>query len=279
MRGYKHTRTRVPWCIYNNDETVTVTGTTAGAETVGDASAVAVTPAEGGTFTYTSGVLAAGEYTVSVVAVKGEETSEAKTATVTVANVAPTVVSVENINGNQLVVTFSEKIGAANAIDLTNYKLQNTVTAKALLLNGSGSAVLNADGKSVTVTLGATEIDPSGGGVGIEGLNTLDAVNYRLFVNPGTAVAGNIFDLSGNRVAVNSYKEFAGVIASDTAAPVLQTATLDLEIGTLALAFNEITGTSIDTVIGMIMDVRQSIFFKLFCKPSGHFLHPPKYSL
>ncbi len=100
---------------------------------------------------------------------------------------------------------------------------------------GAATAVASADKKSVTITLTAGQITD----LGAAGLGTLDDVAYRLFVTQAHAT-DKVADLSGNKVATNSYVNFQGVIAADNTPPVLQTATLDLEAGTFALNFNEV---------------------------------------
>ncbi len=148
---------------------------------------------------------------------------------------APELVSVANVNGNQLVVTFSEAV--VNAAEVDNYTLRNTVTGKQTDLdkNTAATAVASADKKSVTITLSVAQIKE----VGVDGLGTLDDVAYRLFVTQNSATGKKIADKAENVLAANSYKQFSGAIGADNTPPVLQTATLDLEAGTLALAFNE----------------------------------------
>ncbi len=140
--------------INNNDETVTVSGETTAAESVnitgGEADAVSV-DVEEDAFTYTTCVLEAGEYTVSVVAVSGEDVSEAKPAEVTVVNVAPTVESVENVNGNQLIVTFSEPVD--NAAVFGNYALRNVTTGSQVNLTTNSVFAVNAAKTVLTITL------------------------------------------------------------------------------------------------------------------------------
>ncbi|EDK35106.1 Hypothetical protein CKL_3098 [Clostridium kluyveri DSM 555] len=244
--------------ISNTDETVTVSGTATNAEkvkvTLGTNAAVEVTPAPDGTFTYTSGILAVGNYDISVVAIKGEETSEAKTTTAAVTNVAPTIESVTNVNGNQLVVVFSEKVNKALVENTGNsiFVLRNITTGAQHTLDASDLALLGEDGKTLTINL-----DKSNGEttdlLGVDDLGTLDAVQYRLFINPSTSIAANrIKDLSGNDLAVNTYKDFTGVIASDSQAPSLVSAALNLEAGSngqLVLTASEIaqsTDASVD---------------------------------
>jgi hypothetical protein len=155
---------------------------------------------------------------------------------------APEIVSVENVNGNQLVVVFSEAVDENNAETISNYVLRNVTTGEQLTLGSSGNAdyaVLQADGKTVLITLSTATTDT----LGVEDMGTLDAVQYRLFVNPVTsAVATRVKDTVGNYVAVNSYKDFTGGIGADTQAPVLVSASLDLDAGTngkLTLTANE----------------------------------------
>ncbi|SHJ13401.1 Ig-like domain-containing protein [Desulfofundulus thermosubterraneus] len=155
---------------------------------------------------------------------------------------APEIVSVENVNGNQLVVVFSEAVDENNAETISNYVLRNVTTGEQLTLGNSGNAdyaVLQADGKTVLITLSTATTNT----LGVENMGTLDAVQYRLFVNPVTSVvATRVKDVVGNYVAVNSYKDFTGGIGADTQAPVLASASLDLDAGTngrLILTANE----------------------------------------
>ncbi len=170
---------------------------------------------------------------------------------------APTVVSVENVNGNQLVVTFNKPIvpgtlSTTGALFRENYMLRNLDTNKQIVLNeatpGGAAAtpliVVSPDQTVVTITLTAAQTNS----MGLDGLNTLDDVQYRIFFNPSSqgTVAKRIADVAGNKLATNAYKQFTGVIEADETAPELYTATYNKGTGKLVMTFNKEMIAAID---------------------------------
>ncbi|MBA2877174.1 hypothetical protein HNR63_000201 [Anoxybacillus kamchatkensis] len=223
----------------NANETVTLKGKVTGAEKVTvvvkdkDNKEVAKNEnveVKDGEFSFTTGVLKAGDYTYSVVAVKGDKSSEAKAGTVTVANVRPTIEKVEVLNAKQIKVTFSEEVNETEAIDTQNYTIvvKSNGTSKALTTDST--AVLSADKKSVTITLGSTDLTAFATSAG------LLPVDYLLFVDNSSAA---IKDLSGNTVVTNSNVAFTGTTAPDTQAPVIETVSFNKGTGVLTINFNE----------------------------------------
>jgi len=218
-----------------DDETITVSGTVknavsvnisitnAGNQEVASATGVAVAD---GSFTWKSDPLAAGNYTVSVVAVKDEQTSEAKTANVTVSNVAPTIASVTAIDGTHVKVVFSEPIRQAGAQNTANYdvkKLSDTSWNDDL-----AAAVLQADKKTVILTLGNSLVPSPNGFV-------------LVIVQSG---AEHIADLRGNEVVAGSEMIFSGIGTSDTVKPEALSASYDPAAGRLAVRFSEAMSTA-----------------------------------
>lgn len=225
--------------ITNAEEKVTINGeVTGGAEKVnvvlknasgtvvadmsGD-NAVAVTE---GAFTYTTGVgLAAGTYTYEVSAVKGDQTSAVKTGTVEVKNVLPTVTSVTAVDSTTLQVVFSEPVSKATAEDVANYSVRNLAidNTPVALVSGTDTAVLSADGKTLTIKIVTAAAKLTNGDY------------YFIVDQSGTDVA----DLRGNAVSVNTSFAFKGVSTADTVAPEVLTAKYDAAGGTITINFNE----------------------------------------
>jgi len=221
--------------INNNDETVTISG-----ESNGDSITVVITDANNtevvnesvavtdGAFSYTSDTLTAADYSYSVTAVRGEETTEAVTGTVTVENVAPTIESVTPIDSTHLQVVFSEKVAKTGAEDVSNYDVRNiAVDANPVDLTAGGgdTAVLGDDGKTVTITI----VTP--GAVLTEG-------DYYLVMDQ-TGTIDTVKDLTGNAVAANASKAFTGIATADTDAPLVTSARYDAASNQLTVYFNE----------------------------------------
>lgn len=138
----------------NSDNTATVTGkvggkVTAVKVTVGTASPVNATLNADGTFTFTTGVLANGDTTLSVVAYQGETASAAKTATVTVSAFA--VQSVSQVNARQYQVVFNSTVGNGT----TGTGAQNPANYTVSGVNVTAAA-LQADNKTVLLTVDGT---------------------------------------------------------------------------------------------------------------------------
>ncbi len=146
--------------VVNADDTITVTGKTAGGVTgvkvaIGTAEAAAATLNADGTFTYTTAKQAVGDYKLTVTAYKGE--ASVASAELTAKIDGFTVSSVTVLNGKQLAVTFNKPVkegiadgGFKHKNDAGEYyfSLQDqTVTA-----NSDAAPSLSDDKKTVTIT-------------------------------------------------------------------------------------------------------------------------------
>lgn len=142
-----------------------------------------------------------------------------------------TIKSAESLNGNQILVKFNKKVTGATT--LSNYKLQNAKTGTAYLLSNDETsyATLSADGMSALITLGSTATNA----FGINGLDTLDNVEYKLFIVNGNTIK----DEDDVAIKGNTYVTFTGAIASDTEAPTVQTAKFISADKSISLNFNE----------------------------------------
>lgn len=199
----------------------------------------------------TAGVVTAGSYsagtntatlTVTATPTTGAAVNGTATITVTADTTAPTITSIQNVSGNQLVVTFSEAVNSTNATTFGNYALRNTVTGKQKTLTANSTLVLSPDKKTLTIALSSADVIDGVDGVGVDGLATLDSVNYRFFANISGATVGTLVSdiaTTPNKLATNSYIDFLGVIGADNVPPVVQTASLATATNTLTLTFNE----------------------------------------
>lgn len=221
----------------------------------------------------TAGVVTAGSYsagantatlTVTATPTTGTAVNGTATITVTADTTAPTITSIQNVSGNQLVVTFSEAVNSTNATTFGNYALRNTVTGKQKTLTVNSTLVLSPDKKTLTIALSSADVIDGVNGVGVDGLATLDSVNYRFFANISGATMGTLVSdiaTTPNKLATNSYIDFLGVIGADNVPPVVQTASLATATNTLTLSFNE-KAYSIDVTKVSITDGTTSITLK-----------------
>lgn len=151
-----------------NSTTYTVTGTaevgSTVAITVNGGAPVTVT-ATGGTFSQEV-TLVPGANTITVTATNATGTSSVTTKTVTVDNVVPTFTATGT--GNTITVVFSEAVNAADAVNVTKYiyKADGTTTEAIV------SAVLGADGKTVTITT-TTAVTATKSTIDVIGVNDL----------------------------------------------------------------------------------------------------------
>lgn len=230
-----------------NDETVTVSGTVESADSVNisitNSSNQVVASATGvavaaDSFTWKSAPLAAGSYTVSVVAVQGAQVSEAETASVTVTNVAPTIANVTAIDSTHVKVVFSEPVAQAGAQVAGNYEVRKLSDPNWNQASdyAPAAAVRQPDGKTVVLTL-ANPLVPSPNGFAL-------AIDQ-----DGTVPAVPVSDLRGNAVVAGSEMIFSGVGIADTVKPEALSASYDPAAGNLAVRFSEAmsTGTFVKT--------------------------------
>jgi hypothetical protein len=214
--------------INANDETVTFSGTTTGAESVkivvtnsGGAKVVeeSVTVTDN-TFSYKTKALAADTYSYSVSAVRGEEVSEATTGSVKVEAVRPTIVSVVATDSTHVAVKFSEPVNKTDAETVGNYSVRRISTSTP---QTPTIAVLGGDKMTVTLTLG-TALVPSPSGYAI--------------------AISNVKDANGNAIVANSEKIFDGVGTTDTVKPTIEGVSYDPTSKKLTLTMSE----AVDTV-------------------------------
>lgn len=195
----------------------------------------------------TDGEIVAGAYaadanTATLTATSDTDSSVTGTATVTVTEdtTAPTIESVVNKNGNQLEVTFSEKVTKANAETAENYALRNTVSGDQVTLDSDSIFVLGSDKKTLTITLDETKVINDPNGIGLNDMGTLDDVQYRLFVNRSNATEATLVDdLAENKMSSNSYLDFQGKIEADEEAPSIVDASYNTGTYELTINFNE----------------------------------------
>ncbi len=243
----------------NPDETLTVYGETSGAVeaevTVYDADedevVSGIVPISSD-YEFKTEILTIGKYSAKVVAIDEDgNRSPAKEPpedqkTVEITNIPPKMISVENVNGNQLIVTFSEPV--INSDRPANYLLRNKATGVQINLNDDfydwfsdywyydpAIIVASADKKKVTITLSTSQTDLLGDAFFD---NTLADEDYRLFaVQEDMRI---IKDLSGNRLPRRSFIDFEGMIGADNSPPeVVGNAVYDLTTGKLKVGFNE----------------------------------------
>lgn len=176
-----------------------------------------------------NGVVTGGTYvadvntaTLTVIYTPAEGAAVTGTATVTITEdtVAPTIDTVTVIDANHIVVTFTEKVAEAGAEQPTNYQITRISTAVG---EDAALAILNADGKSVTLTLTTALVNSQNG--------------YVLTIDQLHAI--DIADLAGNAVNTGDEKIFSGVAGTDTTAPTLMSAAYDSATRELTLTFNE----------------------------------------
>lgn len=133
---------------------------------------------------------------------------------------APTA-TVTVVDANHLKVVYSEKVSKAQAETVANNyavrKISNNEDDAA-----PTAATLEADGKTVDLTLGAALVPAS----------------YVLKLNP-TANANNIQDLAGNVLANGTEVAFTGTATTDTTPPQVLGASYDSANGILIVKFNE----------------------------------------
>jgi len=128
----------------NADDTITVTGKTAGGVdsvkvAIGTAEAAAATLNADGTFTYTTAKQAVGDYKLTVTAYKG--TASVASTELTAKIDGFTVASVTVLNGKQIAVTFNKAVKEGSTEGAVKYK------------NGSGDYYYSLEGQNVsTVT-------------------------------------------------------------------------------------------------------------------------------
>ncbi|MBC7294623.1 MAG: hypothetical protein H5T84_11110, partial [Thermoleophilia bacterium] len=146
-----------------------------------------------------------------------------------VVNVAPTIASVTAIDSTHVKVVFSEPVRQAGAQLVANYEVKKL--SDPTWNNGStnsdyapAAAVLQADGKTVVLTLAAALV-PSPNGFVL-------AVDQD---GGGDPVA----DLRGNAVVAGSEMIFSGVGTTDTTKPEVISASYDPAGGRLAVRFSE----------------------------------------
>lgn len=152
----------------SNNTSYNVTGVAAkGSEvsiTVNGGTAVTTTAnASTGAYTQAVTLVAGQENTIKVTATNSTGTSAATTKVVSVDNVAPTFTATAVDGSNTITVEFSEKVKASDANNVTKYAYKAEGTATETIQ----SAVLGADGKTVTLTT-TTAVE--------NGVSKLDAV-------------------------------------------------------------------------------------------------------
>jgi hypothetical protein len=138
---------------------------------------------------------------------------------------APTVESVTALNSTTVEVKFSEKLNKAESEKTAAYKLARVsgVTAPPVIQ----TAVLAADGKTITLTLATPLVDSPNG--------------YVLTINGDITTPANntVADVKGNKLAV-SERIFSGVATPDQTKPTLAKAAYDKTTGVLVLTLNKI---------------------------------------
>ncbi|THF73119.1 S-layer homology domain-containing protein [Cohnella fermenti] len=110
----------------NSDDTITVTGVTAGSVdgvkvAIGTAEAASASLKEDGTFTYTTAKQAVGSYTLTVTAYAGEAKVDSAEVSATIDTFKVTSVVLKN--AKEIAVTFSKAVRIATANDDANYTL------------------------------------------------------------------------------------------------------------------------------------------------------------
>ncbi|MGG1314812.1 S-layer homology domain-containing protein [Cohnella laeviribosi] len=142
--------------VVNADDTITVTGKTAGGVdsvkvAIGTAAEAAATLNADGSFTYTSAAQAVGTYTVKVVAYKGTAVAASTEKSVEVAGFK--VESATVLNGKQIAIKFNKAVQAGTAAgghnNLGYYSLSGNSSGSAPVLR---SASLSDDKTTVTLT-------------------------------------------------------------------------------------------------------------------------------
>ena len=135
----------------------------------------------------------------------------------------PAIVSVQATNNSTVVVTFSEKMNKAAAETTGNYTIAKVVDpTNPASTNAVNSAVLAADGKTVTLNVSPAMIDAPNG--------------YNLtFVS--TASAG-VTDLAGNRILA-AERIFDGNGTADASKPVVASATYDTANAKINIVFSK----------------------------------------
>ncbi|MBB6638129.1 S-layer homology domain-containing protein [Cohnella thailandensis] len=142
--------------VLNSDDTITVTGVTYGSDSVkvaiGNGTAVAATVKEDGSFTYTTPAQAAGTYTLTVTAYKGETSLASTTATVTVDGFE--VSSVTVLNAKQIAVKFNKAVQEGVAVGGHKYGV-GSANSYFSLANGATTypTAIDLSDDKTTVTL------------------------------------------------------------------------------------------------------------------------------
>jgi hypothetical protein len=148
--------------VVNADDTITVTGKTAGGVdsvkvAIGTAAEAAATLNADGSFTYTSAAQAVGTYTVKVVAYKGSAVAASVEKSVTIDGFV--VDSVKVLNAKQIAVSFNKAVQSGTAVGGHKYGIvtsgSNTNAYYKLGISGNvypKDAALSSDAKTVTLT-------------------------------------------------------------------------------------------------------------------------------
>jgi hypothetical protein len=159
-----------------------------------------------------------GTYTITYTAEDSAgNVSELELTVVVAEAVTPAVESVSAINANEILVTFNKELNETSAETIANYSIDTVA------LKGSDVVTLNADKKSVTITLGT-----DGTGVLTDGLLDNNTA-YEVAVAKGLLAADN---------TEMEAKQSKTLLFIDKAAPVLNSIS-SLENGNIVLTFNE----------------------------------------
>jgi len=125
---------------------------------------------------------------------------------------APTVASVTGVNATTVTVVFNEKVTSTTAQSTANYTLTKIVGTAPTI----ASAVLAADGKTVTLTYGAMNNATNGYSLNVAGVK----------------------DIAGNAIA-STDTIFSGVATADTTTPAVNTVNYDSNYKTVTIQFTK----------------------------------------
>jgi hypothetical protein len=150
----------------NADDTITVTGKTAGGVdgvkvAIGTGEAAAATLNSDGTFTYTTSKQSVGDYKLTVTAYKGDTVVTSAEVSASIDGFAVSKVTV--LNSKQVAVEFNKAVQGGSASGGVAYGINNSGSADSYFtLAGSikpYAADLSSDGKTVTLSFNKTDID------------------------------------------------------------------------------------------------------------------------